>query len=470
MAGRAVVGLAVAAVLALPACSQDAAPAPAEQAGGAGDAAGPALDAGDSAGLADADADLGLAAELPGDLIVALQPVARGLNNPVALADAPDGSEQLFVVEQPGVVRVITPDGELLDRPFLDLRDKVVPLGDSYDERGLLGLAFHPEYAENGRLFVYYSAPLRPGAPSEFDHTSHLSEFRVTADPLVADLASERVLMVVDEPQSNHNGGTLAFGPDGYLYLSLGDGGAAADVGVGHPVPGNGQDTSTRLGSILRVDVDSGELYEIPSDNPFATGVGAEEIYAWGFRNPYRFSFDQEGANALFVGDAGQNLFEEVSVVERGGNYGWRIKEATHCFDVDDPDTVEAECPDVGPDGKPLLDPVIEYSHDEVGNAVVGGHVYRGEAIPELDGVYVFGDWSSSFERPRGTLLASVPSDDGGLWPFERVRVAGTPDGGLGHYLLGFGQDEEGEVYVLVSNELGPVGTSGQVLQMTPVE
>lgn len=403
------------------------------------------------------------------DPAVALEPVARGLTSPVALAEAPDGSGRLFVVDQIGVIRVISPDGDLLDRPFLDLREQVVDLDESYDERGLLGLAFHPDYADNGRFFVYYSAPLRPGAPGAWNNTSHLSEFRVSTDPLLADPSSERVLMLIDEPQANHAGGTVAFGPDGYLYLSLGDGGGAGDVGVGHPIPGNGQDTSTLLGSILRIDVDSGEPYAIPPDNPFATGAGAEEIYAYGFRNPYRFSFDREDGR-LFVGDAGQNLFEEVSVVERGGNYGWRIMEGTHCFDVDNPDSPEAECPETGPDGRPLLPPVIEYSHDELGLVVVGGYVYRGEALPGLEGAYVFGDWSESFDRPSGTILAAVPSSEGGLWPWQRVRIAGASDGELGHYLQAFGEDADGELYVLVKDRPGPVGNTGQVLRMVPPE
>lgn len=402
---------------------------------------------------------------------IGLRTVAAGLTSPVALADAPDDTGRLFVVDQIGLIRVIDEDGELVDEPFLDLREQIVDLDENYDERGLLGLAFHPDYAENGRFFVYYSAPLRPEAPQEWNNTTHVSEFRVSAaDPLKADPGSEKILMRIDEPQSNHAGGTVAFGPDGYLYVSLGDGGAAADVGVGHPVQGNGQDTNTLLGSILRIDVDSGDPYGIPPDNPFANGRGQEEIYAYGFRNPYRFSFDQGGENQLFVGDAGQNLFEEVSIVERGGNYGWRIMEGTHCFDVDDMGTVDEDCPPVGPNGEPLLPPVIEYSHDEVGVVVVGGHVYRGTGLPELDAVYVFGDFAESIQEPSGTLLGAVPSDGDDLWAWERIGIAGAQDGELGHYLLGFGQDAGGEMYVLVKDRLGPVGDTGQVLQMVPPE
>jgi len=402
------------------------------------------------------------------DPLVALRPIADGLTSPIAMAEAPDGSGRLFVVDQVGVVRVIRPEGDLADEPFLDLRDRIVDLDESYDERGLLGLAFHPNYADNRRLFVAYSAPLRSGAPSGWDNTTHLSEFRMSSDPMRADPSSERVLLRVDQPQSNHAGGTVAFGPDGHLYFSVGDGGGANDTGLGHPPLGNGQETDTLLGSILRIDVDSGDPYGIPADNPFADADGADEIYAYGFRNPYRFSFDLGGSKELFAGDAGQNLFEEVSLVERGGNYGWRIMEGAHCFDVDSPGTPQESCAEAGPRGRPLRPPVIEYSHDEVGLAVVGGHVYRGDALPELAGAYVFGDWSRSFGRPSGTLLAAFPSDREELWPFRRIRVAGTTDGGLGHYLLGFGQSLDGEMYVLVKDEAGPAGHTGQVLRLAP--
>jgi glucose/arabinose dehydrogenase len=409
---------------------------------------------------------------------VSLQLVAEGLTAPVALTYAPDGSGRLFIADQAGTVRVIGADGRLLPEPFLDVRNKMVRLNGDYDERGLLGLAFHPNYRANGRFFVYYSAPLRVGAPGNWDHTSHVSEFRVSGvDANRADPNSERVLMQVDQPQSNHNAGTLAFGPEGFLYISLGDGGAADDVGVGH-VPdwytrnggGNGQDTTQNLlGSILRIDVDGGNPYGIPRDNPFVgQNAGLDEIFAYGFRNPYRFSFDMGGKRQMFVGDAGQALYEEVSIVERGGNYGWNVKEGTHCFSTEDPTAPPATCPNRDAEGDPLIDPIIEYSHAQGGLVVVGGYVYRGEAIPALRGVYLFGDWSSNFAQPRGSLYAAAPRPTGGLWQWQRVRLTNQPNGNLGRFVLALGQDASGEVYLLTSDATGPSESTGKVFRLAP--
>ncbi|MEE8352932.1 MAG: PQQ-dependent sugar dehydrogenase, partial [Dehalococcoidales bacterium] len=207
------------------------------------------------------------AAEVPA--AVRLDVVADGFAAPVALVAAADGSGRLFVVDQIGVISVLTTDGRVLDEPFLDIRDRLIDLNASYDERGLLGMAPHPDFASNGRFFVYYSAPLRPGAPDGWDHTSRVSEFTVSAaSPDVADPVSERTILEVDQPQPNHNAGQLAFGPAGYLHIALGDGGRSGDTGRGHPPAGNGQDTSTLLGSILRIDIDGGDPYAIPADNP----------------------------------------------------------------------------------------------------------------------------------------------------------------------------------------------------------
>jgi glucose/arabinose dehydrogenase len=255
--------------------------------------------------------------------VVRLEQVAEGLTSPVTLVAPPDGSGRLFVVDQIGLVRVVSAAGELLAEPFLDLRDRIVTLMPDFDERGLLGLAFHPDYAANGRLFVYYSAPLREGGPAGWDHTSHVSEFRVSADPNRADPGSERVVLQIDEPQFNHNAGTVLFGPDGYLYISVGDGGGANDVDLGHtPVIGNGQDLTNLLGKILRIDVDGAEPYAIPDDNPFVGTIGRDEIFAYGLRNPYRMSFDRGGDRDLLIADAGQNLWEEVNLGASGANYG----------------------------------------------------------------------------------------------------------------------------------------------------
>jgi glucose/arabinose dehydrogenase len=406
---------------------------------------------------------------------VGVRQIAAGLTAPVALVEPPDGSRRLFIVDQIGLIRVLLPDGELLPEPFLDLRDRIVPLRPNFDERGLLGLAFHPRYAENGRFFVYYSAPLREGAPAGWNCTSHISEFLVSADPNRADPASERILLQIDKPQFNHNAGTVAFGPDGYLYISIGDGGGANDVGLGHVedwypdnAGGNGQDiTENLLGSILRIDVDGGAPYAIPPDNPFVGTEGLDEIWAYGFRNPYRISFD---GGSLFAGDAGQLLWEEVSLVVKGGNYGWNVKEGTHCFDAENAGVSPAECPSFAPGGVPLRDPVIEYANARnpiggLGLVVVGGHVYRGGELPQLRGRYVFGDWSRSFGRPDGTLLVATPRKNG-LWPIQELLVQGSPGGRLGDFILGFGRDLRGEVYVLASDSVGPSGSTGKIYRL----
>jgi glucose/arabinose dehydrogenase len=417
---------------------------------------------------------------------VGVELVATGLTSPIGIVSPPDGSGRLFILDQTGLIRIVASDGTLLAEPFLDLRSNIVPLMSAFDERGLLGLAFHPNYAQNGRFFVYYSAPLRAGAPSGFDHTSHISEFRVSGDANRADAASERNLLQVDEPQFNHNAGTVAFGPDGFLYISLGDGGGADDVGLGHVedwyepnAGGNGQDIQANLlGSILRIDVDAGDRYGIPADNPFAAtpgcADGCDEIFAYGFRNPYRFSFDQGGAHRLFAGDAGQNLWEEVSIVDSGGNYGWNVKEGIHCFDTENPDVSPSVCPDAVGEGHPragdpLIDPVIEYpNHHQpggLGATVVGGFVYRGDLLRQLTGRYVFGDWSREFEEPDGTLFAAS-SRKKGLWLMQELRIATELSGRIEHYVLGFGQDPAGEIYVGVTERTGPTGNTGKVFKL----
>jgi glucose/arabinose dehydrogenase/plastocyanin len=407
---------------------------------------------------------------------VALELVADGFTAPLGAVAAPDGSGRLFIVDQTGVVRIIEANGTMITRPFLDVTNEMVELSPAYDERGLLGFAFHPNYTENGKVYAYYSAPLRDEAPGDWDHTSRIAEFTVSAtDPLVTMIGTERVLLEVDQPQANHNGGQIAFGPDGYLYIALGDGGGAADVDTGHPSDGNGQNTTTLLGSILRIDVDGEQPYAIPADNPFENGTfGLPEIFAYGFRNPYRFSFDTLNGGDLYAGDAGQNRWEEVDIVDLGGNYGWNLKEGTHCFDPEDPNATPAECPDTGIRGEPLIDPIIEYQNAGVeggiGKAVVGGYVYRGSAIAGLEGKYVFGDWSGANERENGVLFVAAPpaGANATLWQIEDLEVTTTPRGDVGGYLLGFGRDADGELFVMSSETAGPNGTTGKVYRIVP--
>lgn len=423
----------------------------------------------------------------PFEPVIALEPIAAGLTAPVDLDAPDDGSGRLFITDQIGLIRVIDQDHTLLETPFLDLQNQLVNLRTNYDERGLLGMALHPNFAENGRFFVYYSAPRRPEAPAGWDHTSILAEFR--ASPVNANTAepnSQKVILEIDQPQSNHNSGAIAFGPYGYLYIPLGDGGGANDVGPGHiedwyqaNAGGNGQDLeATMLGSVLRIDIDRGEPYAVPEDNP-PLSRNFPEIWAYGFRNPYRMAFDPGGNQDLFLADAGQNLWEEVSIVVGGGNYGWNVREGAHCFSTADPKnpTAITDCPTVDPLGNPLIDPILEFrnsSHPEggLGTSIIGGAVYRGDSLPAWNGRYIFGQWSTSFAAPQGGLFAASPPEEsgGGLWDFTAVEIVRREGNRLNEYVLAFGQDPLGEIYVLTSLRAGPDGNTGSVYRIIPPE
>ncbi len=371
-------------------------------------ACGPASSSGPSAsapGPASAVASGSSVAGAPDRL--ALVPFATGLDQPVGIANAGDGSGRLFVTEQGGVVRVVAPDGSVRPAPFVDLGDRVLSGG----ERGLLGLAFHPGFPGDGRVYVDYTR--RP------DGATVVSELTATADR--ADPSSERVLLLIPQPYANHNGGQLAFGPDGYLYVGTGDGGSGGDP------HGNAQNTHVLLGKILRLDVDgppaSGRAYAIPRANPFAAGGsdpggGAPEIWAFGLRNPWRFGFDAANGD-LYIGDVGQSSWEEIDRQPAGAtgarNYGWNVMEGRHCY--------QGSCDPSG-----YVEPVAEYGHD-AGCAVVGGYVYRGKAQPALDGTYVFGDDCSGtvFTIPAGAASASPhPALDSG----RRISAFGTAEDG----------------------------------------
>ena len=347
------------------------------------------------------------------ELEVDLVPVvAQGLQSPLYLTHAGDGSGQLFVVEQPGTIRVIV-QGILQDKPFLDITNRVLSGG----ERGLLGLAFHPNHRQNNRFFVNYT---RRG-----DGATVLAEYRRQGRSLQAS-TEERTLMVVPQPYANHNGGMVAFGPDGFLYIGLGDGGSGGD-------PQNrAQNPAELLGKILRIDVNGALPYAIPSDNPFARAGGRSEIFASGVRNPWRFSFDRE-TGALWLADVGQNKWEEIDLVTRGGNYGWRIMEGRHCFLPGFHRFLpEKDCQVEG-----LTMPIFEYGHDQGRCSVTGGYVYRGRNLPALQGSYLFGDFCS------GELFAVSVGNGGAAGSEPRVlRKSGMR-------ISSFGEDEAGEVYVV---------------------
>ncbi len=407
--------------------------------------------------------------------LLQIELVARGFTHPTACASPRDGSGRLFVTEQTGAVRIVDGSGNIVKEPFIDVSERMVKPFSAYDESGLLGIAFHPDYVHNGRFFLFYNALPTVDTPEGYHSTVRVAEFLASDDdPNQADPASEKVLLEVPHPQSNHNGGQLAFGPDGYLYIGIGDGGNANDVGEGHtPDLGNGQDTTKLLGKLLRIDVAEPGAAAIPADNPFyADPQKRGEIYACGFRNPWRFSFDTDGSGRLFCGDVGQNLFEEINIVQAGGNYGWNIKDGLSCFNKERASAPLSECPDSGADGELLLDPVIAYGHPGsggvvVGRSVVGGYVYRGAMIPELQGYYVFGDWSTSFARGDGSLFIAH-EDNAGAWQVKEVSVQheNRPGSKLNRFLLSFGEDEEGELYLLTSKSLGPIGSSGEVYKI----
>jgi glucose/arabinose dehydrogenase len=406
-----------------------------------------------------------------------LQKFAEGFVSPTALISLPDSSGKMLLVDQIGIICVLTRDGKVSDKPFLNITNRLTKLNQGFDERGLLGLALHPKFKENGKFYVFYSAPHRPGSPPDWDCTSRVSEFKIKAGSEdEADDTSERVLLEIDKPYFNHNGGSITFGPDGYLYISVGDGGNGNDTGKGHSPIGNGQDLTTILGKILRIDVDHGTPYGIPKDNPFQEGKARPEIYAYGIRNAWRMSFDKGGSHELFAADVGQDLFEEVDIIQKGGNYGWNVREGFHCFNVNDPKKPLEKCAEAGADGKPFIEPILEYSHlhgpvnkpEGVGTSVTGGYVYRGKALPELTGKYIFGDWSRYFVKGEGILLTATrsPEKDVAAWSLDHIRLEGHPDGKITGFIVAFGQDEEGEIYVMTNSSSVLLGKNGKVWKL----
>ncbi len=344
-------------------------------------------------------------------------------DRPIVVTHANDGTNRVFVAEQEGIIKVMPNDQDVEDATvFLDIDERCV-YKDNQNEEGLLGFAFHPKFKENGQLFVYYTT-------ASAEHTSVISRFTVSQEnPNVVDAASEEEIMRIPQPYWNHNGGTICFGPDGYLYVALGDGGSGNDP------EGNGQNLTTVLGAILRIDVDKkadGRNYAIPADNPFigqtVPGRGGrklpvrEEIYAYGLRNVWRMAFDRVDGT-LWAADVGQNLWEEINVIEKGGNYGWNVREAKHWFRPDGNDQ----------DRTDLIDPVWEYHHS-IGKSITGGCVYRGSRVPQLVGKYVYADYVTGL-----------------LWALDYDKLSGKVVNysltGEKQPVMTFGDDEAGDVY-----------------------
>src|SRR6266850_2363193 len=350
----------------------------------------------------------------PPTLQVELVPVASGFSSPLDIQQAGDASGRLFVVEQGGKIKIIQ-NGNVLGTPYLDVSSLIVSGG----EEGLLGLAFHPSYSTNGCFYVNYTTTRLNGTLQ-----TAISEFRAaTPNANTVNTTSEHILFTVNQPEANHNGGGLAFGKDGFLYIGLGDGGGAGDM---HGLIGNGQDTSTRLGKILRIRVDCNGAYTVPANNPFvAQPSPTNEIWLYGLRNPFRFSVDQVTGN-LWIGDVGQSSFEEVDRVtptQGGSNMGWRCKEGTHDFNF------SANC-----QGLTCLDPIFDYGRSQ-GATVIGGYVYHGTNIAALAGTYVFSDFVNG-------SIWSLAQNGQGQWVTTLLVNAGGGD------LAGFGQDSNGELYV----------------------
>ncbi len=357
---------------------------------------------------------------------IRLEKVAGDFQQLTYLTHAGDGSGRMFVVEKPGRVWILQ-DGKRLPQPFLDITDRV---RSRESERGLLSIAFHPSYEDNGRFFVNYT---------DQKGNTVVAEYRVSSDPNRADPNSERVLLYIEQPAANHNGGQLQFGPDGYLYIGMGDGGSAGDPW------GNAQNLGVLLGKMLRIDVDGGDPYGVPSDNPFVGQEGARpEIWAYGLRNPWRFSFDRQTGD-LYIADVGQNKWEEVDVAlapDPGGqNYGWDIMEGFHCFE-----------PPEGCDPTGLTPPVVEYGHDK-GCSITGGYVYRGPTYTDIQGTYFFSDFCT------GTIWGLRRRADG--WEWAEFLSTGLN-------VSTFGEDEIGEMYVLDYAGGGIYHLVGSERQTTP--
>jgi glucose/arabinose dehydrogenase len=427
---------------------------------------------------------------------VTLQPVASGLVSPVDVQSTPDNTGRLVVTDQAGKVQIV--QGGVVQSTVIDLSGRLPPVANNgaYDERGMLGFVYDPDFnnaASPGfhKVYTYTSEPFVAGtadfttpATKAMDHQNVVAQWTMSAaNPDQVDLTTRRELLRVDSPYFNHDGGPIKFGPDKNLYISIGDGGGSNDNGDGHTPTanpqypsqnlGNAQDPTKALGKILRIDVrgsnSANGKYGIPIDNPFvnATAPGTvKEVYAYGLRNVFRFSFDKAGTHDLIAGDVGQNNVEEVDKITKGGNYGWHIKEGTLAFDAVSGNTsttltgLPTTVTDPNGNSIPLTDPLAEYDHTQ-GIAIIGGFVYRGSLMPLLQGKYIFGDFGS-FGPPAGKLFYADLTT-GVIREFSNGLKLLS-----GQFVKGMGEDANGEVYLTTSTVLGPTGTSGAVFEIVP--
>lgn len=371
------------------------------------------------------------AAPLP--IKLKIQAVAENLQAPTAMVFLKNGDA--WITEQTGKIRVMK-NGKLTDEVLLDLKSKLPKINPGYEERGLLGIALHPQFASNKKFYVFYSTP----SAQKSNHTDVIAEYISPEGSGPIDSNSGRIILTVEKPDGNHNGGCLQFGPDGYLYFSLGDGGGQHDK---HGEIGNGQNLNTWLGKILRIDINTNSGYTVPKDNPFVGRPDVKpEIWAYGFRNPWKFSFDK-ASGQMFAGEVGQDNWEEVDIVTKGANYGWRIVEGTHCHN-----------PATGCDTKGITMPITEYQHREGGVSVTGGYVYNGKGVPVLKSKYLFADWTG----PVYYLQKA-----GAKWLRGKVILQNIPEGTR---ITSFGEDTAGELYILTNPETGPDNTEGAVYKI----
>lgn len=372
--------------------------------------------------------------DLAPPLTLNTQLVASDLQGPIDIAFP--GNGDVLIAEQIGKIRLVK-NGVLTAQPVLDIQSKLVKINPRYDVRGILGFTLSPKFSSNRKIYLFYCAPTStPG----MDHTNVVAEYTLPANSDPVDPNSGRIVFSSDAAAQGNNGGCIKFGPDGYLYIGMGDGGGGAD---NHGPIGNGQNMNTLLGKILRIDVNSNTTYNIPKDNPFVGKPDVKpEIWAYGLRNPWRFSFDK-ATKKLFVSDVGENAIEEIDVVEKGGNYGWRLSEGTHCFN-----------PQINCDFTGVTKPIAEYDH-HYGVCIIGGFVYNGKQLPAIKGKYIFADWTGPVYYIQKT---------GETWQRGNVTLKNfAPNAKVNS----FGEDPSGEVYVLTTPDTSPVNPKGALYKIS---